>query len=115
MFMVGATLGESIVPVLMGWAMRFGGPYAMVLMTFLSALALLVIYFIVHRISTCKTATEDRAGAVEWGNRSQHALLQSSDSINPVHDEATKDSQAVEKEEEYLKVEMAIIHHVQSC
>eukprot|EP00981_Chlorochromonas_danica_P007875 scaffold1885_cov161-Ochromonas_danica.AAC.18 len=92
MFMVGSTLGESIVPVLMGWAMAFCGPWAMPLSTFGGALILLAIYLYVHFQSSSQMAEamareKEGSGAVgggEWGSRSQHALLR--EQVNPVHD-----------------------------
>lgn len=110
--MVGSTLGESIVPVLMGWAMAFCGPWAMPLTTFGGALILLAIYLYVHFHSSSQmveevTAKEGSVSAGEWGSRSQHALL--SEQVNPVHDSNGDD----DDDDETKDIEMVPIQVVE--
>lgn len=104
MFMLGATFGESIVPILMGWAMELVGPWAMPLMVFLSALVLVADYLLVHHFSTKGKATSLPVSTdnADWGNRSQHALLTQ---FSPVH----KD------EEELDAIEMTSVQFVEEA
>jgi fucose permease len=51
MFMVGATLGESMVPMLIGMLMAYIHPFMLPLVTFLGIILLVVIYFTFHVLS----------------------------------------------------------------
>eukprot|EP01031_Cornospumella_fuschlensis_P029922 gene29922-36136_t len=101
MFMIGATFGESIVPVFMGWMMELTSPAAIPVMTFLCGLMLLLIYLYVHYRSSQLMRENKSIGSgsnkADWGSRSQHALLQEgSMEYNPVNTNVTEGEDADE-------------------
>lgn len=51
MYMIGATAGESILPVVIGFAMGIAGAYSMPFIVFLCTLILLLLYCVVHWLS----------------------------------------------------------------
>ena len=99
--MIGATFGESIVPVFMGWMMELTSPAAIPVMTFLCGLMLLLIYLYVHYRSSQLMRENKSIGSgsnkADWGSRSQHALLQEgSMEYNPVNTNVTEGEDADE-------------------
>lgn len=69
--MVGTTIGESVVPIFMGWVM-LGGAWTLPLFVFLSTVLMLVLYLIVHVYSTSKCHI---------------AVSTSEEDVNPLHNE----------------------------
>jgi fucose permease len=51
MFMIGATLGESIVPICIGWLMNGISPFMLPVTVFVSCLLLVVLYLLFHFLS----------------------------------------------------------------
>lgn len=60
MFMVGAILGEALVPVVMGWVMTAAGPAAMPVTVFAGVLVLLATYAVIHKVSALEMASSSR-------------------------------------------------------
>jgi hypothetical protein len=107
MFMVGSTLGESIVPILTGWAMVFLGPWVMPWTIFFCALILLGLYLVIYYRGPIEaealTRDDKKSERDNWGNRSQHSFLH-----NPLH------KMEYTKETEENDVEMVSINFVES-
>ncbi|RYH31195.1 hypothetical protein EON65_03255 [archaeon] len=109
--MIGATFGESVVPVFMGWMMELTSPTAIPVMTFICGLLLFAIYLYVHYRSTQlmsanKNTDSGASGKGDWGSRSQHALLQEGGSMeyNPVYANIARDEADEEDGIELTKI-----------
>jgi hypothetical protein len=82
MLIVGATLGESIVPVLMGFLMDAAGPSSMPWFVLVSSIALVGIYMTIHQFSRHLLQLHHSGnGAIQLTELSEH----SRHPLNPLH------------------------------
>ncbi len=80
MFMVGATMGESIIPVCIGFLMSYIDPYMMPVTIFVCVIALLVLYLAFHLLSMQEQREYRRLRFED----SEHKGLVGADVLNPV-------------------------------
>lgn len=99
MMIVGATLGEAMVPVGIGALMGVFGSYTMLVSVFINCLALLAIYLAVHYISLA-IVPQLRSGHIQLTEFSEH-------SRHPLTNSHQRDRSDSDNNEDYQKLDLS--------